>query len=103
MTTTAKKSGRRRLKQMQGLLLLSRLDDAPVRRQFKLKPQRVAVLLQPQLLLLTYSSLADQDMLQPLGRINLRDAKLEQFPDGFIIYEAANGLHKVSRAKQNRG
>ncbi|CAI5712380.1 unnamed protein product [Peronospora effusa] len=92
--TTTKKSGHRRLKQMQGLLLLSRLDDTPARRQSKLKPQRVAVLLQPQLLQLAYSSLADQDMLQPLGRIDLRDAKLEQVPDGFIIYETGNGLHK---------
>ncbi|CAI5745593.1 unnamed protein product [Peronospora destructor] len=92
--TTTKKSGCRRLKQMQGLLLLSRLDNNPARRQSKLKSQRVAVLLQPQLLQLAYSSLADQDMLQPLGRIDLRDATLKQVPDGFIIYEADNGLHK---------
>ncbi|CAH0473380.1 unnamed protein product [Peronospora belbahrii] len=92
--TNSKKSGSRRLKQMQGLLLLSRLDCTPARRHLKLKPQRMMVLLQPQLLQLTYSSLADQDMLQPLGRIDLRDAKLEQVPDGFIIYEAGKGLHK---------
>ncbi|KAG7392681.1 hypothetical protein PHYPSEUDO_015069 [Phytophthora pseudosyringae] len=96
MTTTKKGGGRRRMKQMQGLLLLSRLDESPTRRHQtgKAKPQRVTVLLQPQLLELAYSSLADQDMLRPLGRIDLRDAKLEQVPDGFIIYEAGNGLRK---------
>eukprot|EP00644_Phytophthora_capsici_P016399 jgi/Phyca11/508403/fgenesh2_kg.PHYCAscaffold_34_\ len=92
MTTTKKSGGRRRMKQMQGLLLLSRLDESPTRR--KTKPQRVTVVLQPQLLELAYSSLDDQDMLRPLGRIDLRDAKLEQVPDGFIIYEAGNGLRK---------
>ncbi|KAE9046726.1 hypothetical protein PR003_g1614 [Phytophthora rubi] len=93
--TTTKKGGRRRMKQMQGLLLLSRLDESPRRHQSgKIKPQRVTVVLQPQLLELAYSSLADQDMLQPLGRIDLRDAKLEQVPDGFIIYEAGSGLCK---------
>lgn len=94
--TTTKKGGRRRMKQMQGLLLLSRLDESPRRHQSgKIKPQRVTVVLQPQLLEIAYSSLADQDMLQPLGRIDLRDAKLEQVPDGFIIYEAGSGLCKV--------
>ncbi|KAL3666659.1 hypothetical protein V7S43_008288 [Phytophthora oleae] len=92
MTTTKKSGGRRRMKQMQGLLLLSRLDESSTRR--KAKPQRVTVVLQPQLLELAYSSLEDQDMLRPLGRIDLRDAKLEQVPDGFIIYEAGNGLRK---------
>lgn len=92
MTTTKKSGGRRRMKQMQGLLLLSRLDESPTRH--KTKPQRVTVVLQPQLLELAYSSLDDQDMLRPLGRIDLRDAKLEQVPDGFIIYEAGNGLRK---------
>ncbi|KAG6618425.1 mitochondrial protein translocase family [Phytophthora cinnamomi] len=93
--TTTKKGARRRMKQMQGLLQLSRLDES-VRRQpsGKIKPQRVTVVLQPQLLELAYSSLADQDMLHPLGRIDLRDAKLEQVPDGFIIYEAGSGLRK---------
>ncbi|OWZ23505.1 hypothetical protein PHMEG_0001604 [Phytophthora megakarya] len=94
MTTTKKGGGRRRMKQMQGLLLLSRLDETPNRRHQSKKPQRVTVVLQPQLLELVYSSLADQDMLQPLGRVDLRDAKLEQVPDGFIIYEAGNGLQK---------
>ncbi|KAG6964594.1 hypothetical protein JG687_00005875 [Phytophthora cactorum] len=96
MTTTKMGGGRRRMKQMQGLLLLSRLDESPTRRHQsgKIKPQRVTVVLQPQMLELAYSSLADQDMLRPLGRIDLRDAKLEQVPDGFIIYEAGNGLRK---------
>ncbi|POM68214.1 Hypothetical protein PHPALM_15655, partial [Phytophthora palmivora] len=96
MTTTKKGGGRRRMKQMQGLLLLSRLDESAGRRHQsgKIKPQRVTVVLQPQLLELVYSSLADQDMLHPLGRIDLRDAKLEQVPDGFIIYEAGNELRK---------
>ncbi|ETP00489.1 hypothetical protein F441_22116 [Phytophthora nicotianae CJ01A1] len=96
MTMTKMGGGRRRMKQMQGLLLLSRLDESPTRRHQagKIKPQRVTVELQPQMLELAYSSLADQDMLRPLGRIDLRDAKLEQVPDGFIIYEAGNGLRK---------
>uniref|UniRef100_M4BH24 Uncharacterized protein n=1 Tax=Hyaloperonospora arabidopsidis (strain Emoy2) TaxID=559515 RepID=M4BH24_HYAAE len=96
MTTTEKNSGHRRVKQMQGLLLLSRLDGAPARRPPKTKPQRMTVLLQPQLQQLVYSSRADQDMLQPLGRVCLRDAKLEQLSDGFIIHEARGGLCKVS-------
>lgn len=61
----------------------------------------MTVVLQPQLLELVYSSLADQDMLHPLGRIDLRDAKLEQVPDGFIIYEAGSGLHKVGWARRS--
>lgn len=80
---------------MQGLLLLSRLDESTTRHhQSVKKPQRVAVMLQPQMLQLLYSSLADQDMVRPLGRIDLRDSKLEQVSDGFIIYEAGVGLRK---------
>uniref|UniRef100_H3HE49 PX domain-containing protein n=1 Tax=Phytophthora ramorum TaxID=164328 RepID=H3HE49_PHYRM len=97
MTTArqSRKKGVRRLKQMQGLLRLSRLDESARRHQSgKAKPQRVTVALQPQLLELAYSALADQDMLHPLGRIDLRDAKLEQVPDGFIIHEAGTGLRK---------
>ncbi|KAL4169477.1 hypothetical protein KRP22_010397 [Phytophthora ramorum] len=97
MTTArqSRKKGVRRLKQMQGLLRLSRLDESARHHQSgKAKPQRVTVALQPQLLELAYSALADQDMLHPLGRIDLRDAKLEQVPDGFIIHEAGTGLRK---------
>ncbi|KAI9995231.1 hypothetical protein PInf_012281 [Phytophthora infestans] len=97
MTTTKVGGGRRRMKQMQGLLLLSRLDESLTRRHRsgKIKPQRVTVVLQPQMLELAYSSLEDQDMLRPLGRVDLRDAKLEQVPDGFIIYEAGYGPRKM--------
>ncbi|RLN48954.1 hypothetical protein BBJ29_005665 [Phytophthora kernoviae] len=97
MTTapqTKKKGGHRRMKQMKGLLLLSRLDGQQSGKTRLNKPQRVTVVLQPQLLELAYSSLADQDMLKPLGRIDLREAKLEQVPDGFVIYEAGSGTRK---------
>ncbi|TDH70874.1 uncharacterized protein CCR75_003730 [Bremia lactucae] len=88
--------GRRRMKQMQGLLLLARLDEFPARRHHveKIKLQRVTVMLQPQMLQLTYSSLADQNMLCPLGRMDLHGARLEQVLDGFVIYEAGNTLCK---------
>lgn len=34
-------------------------------------------------------------MLHVLGRIDLRGAKLEQVPDGFIIYETGTAARKV--------
>jgi hypothetical protein len=100
MTSAPRKSARRRMKQMQGLLLLSRLEESARRHSpSRAKPQRVTVVLQPQLLELAYSSLPDQDMLHPLGRVDLRGAKLEQVPDGFVIYESGAGLRKVGRRR----
>ncbi|CAI5741804.1 unnamed protein product [Hyaloperonospora brassicae] len=101
MTTSEKNSGHRRVKQMQGLLLLARLDGAPARREPLVRPQRMTVLLQPQRQQLVYSARADQDMLQPLGRVNLRGAKLEQLADGFIIHEARGGLGKTLKLQDN--
>ncbi|CEG39934.1 mitochondrial protein translocase family [Plasmopara halstedii] len=88
-------SRRRRMKQMQGVLLLSRLDKSATRTYQK--PQRVIVVLQPQMLQLSYSSLTDQDNLRPLGHISLLGSTLEQVLNGFIIHEAGNGSCKKVR------
>ncbi|RLN97392.1 hypothetical protein BBJ28_00008818 [Nothophytophthora sp. Chile5] len=57
-----RRGGRRKMKQMQGLLMLSRLDEAAHQsgKTRHAKPQRVTVVLQPQLLELAYSAL-DKD------------------------------------------
>ncbi|KAF1326346.1 hypothetical protein FI667_g8535, partial [Globisporangium splendens] len=97
MTATMLKKKRRKMKQMQGLLLLARLQhpvagaatnlyDAQGNPLFT-QAKKVLVVLQPQQLQLAYSAQDDQDMTHILGRIDLRGAKLEQLPDGFIIHE----------------
>lgn len=54
------KKKRRKMKQMQGLLMLSRVDEAALanaRARHAVKPRRMNVVLQPQLLELAYSAL----------------------------------------------
>lgn len=41
-------------------------------------------------------------MQQVLGRVDLRSAKLEQVPDGFIIYETSTASRKVSKRERWR-
>lgn len=101
-STNMSKKKRRKMKQMEGLLVVSRqeLDDHHKPRSVKAK--KVHVLLQPQQLQLAYSAQEDQEMRDVLGRIDLIDSKLEQTPDGFIVYGATHGkkfhLHDKDKA-----
>ncbi|GLE04483.1 hypothetical protein PINS_up013438 [Pythium insidiosum] len=83
------KKKRRRMKQMEGLLLVTRLpsDDSGKSRAAP-KPRKAHVVLQPQQLQLLYSAPEDQEMQEVLGRVGLDGAQLEQVPDGFVIHGA---------------
>ncbi|TYZ59352.1 hypothetical protein PybrP1_008532 [[Pythium] brassicae (nom. inval.)] len=93
------KKKRRKMKQMQGLLLLSRSTSASSvtnghSRALFSAPRKALVALQPQQQQLAYSAQEDQDMTRLLGRVDLRGAQLEQLPDGFVVHERA-GVKKL--------
>ncbi|TMW68497.1 hypothetical protein Poli38472_005965 [Pythium oligandrum] len=107
MASMAAKKKRRRMKQMEGLLFVTRprveeLVDSGHAKARAIKMKKVHVMLQPQQLELSYSAQEDQEMTEILGRVDLNGAKLEQVADGFMIHEAGHGkklkLHDKDKA-----
>jgi hypothetical protein len=80
--TTAEASGRkkrRKMKQMQGLLLLARVEEAALanaKARHATKPRRLNVVLQPQLLELAYSALVRARTGTRLGLASLLTARV---------------------------
>ncbi|DAZ96930.1 TPA: hypothetical protein N0F65_012033 [Lagenidium giganteum] len=81
----------RRMTQMSGVLTITRLPvDAPSNgkphKKHKVKPRAARVLLQPKQLQLSYAEPDDEKMEELHGRLDLRQAKLEQLENAFVIH-----------------